>query len=82
MSRGPEPFRPAPRSPVPRPHSLTPPPSSRHTSFKRHLPRQMHVSSVDYGNELPPAAEQPTSLGRGRWRVKDVCLEEGGGVRE
>ena len=24
----------------------------------------MHVSSVDYGNELPPAAEQPTSIGR------------------
>lgn len=39
-------------------------PSARHTSFKRHLPRQMHVSSVDYGNELPPAAEQPTSIGR------------------
>ncbi|XP_023975662.2 synaptotagmin-6 isoform X2 [Physeter macrocephalus] len=38
--------------------------STRHTSFKRHLPRQMHVSSVDYGNELPPAAEQPTSIGR------------------
>ncbi|KAL4674202.1 hypothetical protein H8959_018136 [Pygathrix nigripes] len=38
--------------------------STRHTSFKRHLPRQMHVSSVDYGNDLPPAAEQPTSIGR------------------
>ncbi|XP_070252877.1 synaptotagmin-6 [Myotis yumanensis] len=38
--------------------------STRHTSFKRHLPRQMHVSSVDYGHELPPAAEQPTSIGR------------------
>uniref|UniRef100_A0A8C2XX48 C2 domain-containing protein n=1 Tax=Capra hircus TaxID=9925 RepID=A0A8C2XX48_CAPHI len=38
--------------------------SRKHTSFKRHLPRQMHVSSVDYGNELPPAAEQPTSIGR------------------
>ncbi|XP_059942573.1 synaptotagmin-6 isoform X1 [Mesoplodon densirostris] len=38
--------------------------STRHTSFKRHLPRQMHVSSVDYGNELPPAVEQPTSIGR------------------
>lgn len=24
----------------------------------------MHVSSVDYGHELPPAAEQPTSIGR------------------
>lgn len=36
----------------------------RHISFKRHLPRQMHVSSVDYGMDLPPAAEQPTSIGR------------------
>lgn len=44
---------------------LVPPDLTRHTSFKRHLPRQMHVSSVDYGNELPPAAaEQPTSIGR------------------
>uniref|UniRef100_A0A8C2RHC2 C2 domain-containing protein n=1 Tax=Capra hircus TaxID=9925 RepID=A0A8C2RHC2_CAPHI len=52
-------------TPLSRPLTLSPlRPSSRHTSFKRHLPRQMHVSSVDYGNELPPAAEQPTSIGR------------------
>ncbi|XP_069489490.1 synaptotagmin-6 [Ambystoma mexicanum] len=38
--------------------------STRHISFKRHLPRQMQVSSVDYGNELPSEAEQPTSIGR------------------
>ncbi|KAM3838671.1 synaptotagmin-6 isoform 2-T2 [Vipera latastei] len=38
--------------------------STRHTSFKRHLPRQMHVSSVDYGTDLPLAAEQPTCIGR------------------
>ncbi|XP_075766516.1 synaptotagmin-6 isoform X2 [Pelodiscus sinensis] len=38
--------------------------STRHISFKRHLPRQMHVSSMDYGPDLPPEAEQPTSIGR------------------
>ncbi|KAL7985390.1 hypothetical protein Chor_003960 [Crotalus horridus] len=38
--------------------------STRHISFKRHLPRQMHVSSVDYGTDLPLAAEQPTCIGR------------------
>lgn len=36
----------------------------RHISFKRHLPRQMHVSSVDYGMDPPAVAEQPTSIGR------------------
>lgn len=36
----------------------------RHISFKRHLPRQMHVSSMDYGMDPPPVAEQPTSIGR------------------
>lgn len=35
----------------------------RHTSFKRHLPRQMHVSSVDFGDTLQ-VSEQPTSIGR------------------
>ncbi|RLV86634.1 hypothetical protein DV515_00015842 [Chloebia gouldiae] len=35
-----------------------------HISFKRHLPRQMHVSSMDYGLEPPAEAEQPTSIGR------------------
>ncbi|XP_077191075.1 synaptotagmin-6 isoform X2 [Paroedura picta] len=38
--------------------------STRHISFKRHLPRQMHVSSMDYGMEPPPVAEQPTCIGR------------------
>uniref|UniRef100_A0A9L0SVR6 Synaptotagmin 6 n=1 Tax=Equus caballus TaxID=9796 RepID=A0A9L0SVR6_HORSE len=53
--------------------------STRHTSFKRHLPRQMHVSSVDYGNELPPAAEQPTSIGRIKpelYKQKSVDADE------
>lgn len=36
----------------------------RHISFKRHLPRQMHVSSMDYGMDPPAIAEQPTSIGR------------------
>ncbi|OXB73663.1 UNVERIFIED_CONTAM: hypothetical protein H355_017085 [Colinus virginianus] len=38
--------------------------STRHISFKRHLPRQMHVSSMDYGMDPPAVAEQPTSIGR------------------
>ncbi|KAJ7406739.1 Synaptotagmin-6 [Pitangus sulphuratus] len=38
--------------------------STRHISFKRHLPRQMHVSSMDYGMDSPAVAEQPTSIGR------------------
>lgn len=38
--------------------------SCRHISFKRHLPRQMHVSSMDYGMDAPAVAEQPTSIGR------------------
>lgn len=38
--------------------------SCRHISFKRHLPRQMHVSSMDYGMDPPAVAEQPTSIGR------------------
>ncbi|XP_010116372.1 PREDICTED: synaptotagmin-6, partial [Chlamydotis macqueenii] len=38
--------------------------STRHISFKRHLPRQMHVSSVDYGMDPPAVAEQLTSIGR------------------
>lgn len=55
---------PLPQSPDHPLPTLSSQPPARHTSFKRHLPRQMHVSSVDYGNELPPAAEQPTSIGR------------------
>ncbi|XP_072419474.1 synaptotagmin-6-like isoform X1 [Chiloscyllium punctatum] len=38
--------------------------SSRHSSFKRHLPRQMHVSSVDFSTDSLPHKEQATSIGR------------------
>ncbi|XP_038676358.1 synaptotagmin-6-like isoform X2 [Scyliorhinus canicula] len=38
--------------------------SSRHSSFKRHLPRQMHVSSVDFSTDSIPQKEQATSIGR------------------
>lgn len=36
---------------------------SRHSSFKRHLPRQMQVSSLDLGDDYD-VDEQPTSIGR------------------
>lgn len=39
----------------------------------------MHVSSVDYGAELPPAAEQPTSIGRIKpelYKQKSVDAED------
>ncbi|XP_042533646.1 LOW QUALITY PROTEIN: synaptotagmin-10 [Dipodomys spectabilis] len=48
--------------------------SSRHNSFRRHLPRQMQVSSVDFGpgaepagpcrHPPPPRGETSTSIGR------------------
>uniref|UniRef100_A0A3B3S2R7 Synaptotagmin 6 n=1 Tax=Paramormyrops kingsleyae TaxID=1676925 RepID=A0A3B3S2R7_9TELE len=40
--------------------------STRHSSFKRHLPRQMQVASLDLGNDYVDADlnEQPTSIGR------------------
>ncbi|XP_018616069.2 synaptotagmin-6 [Scleropages formosus] len=38
--------------------------STRHSSFKRHLPRQMQVSSLDLGNDYVDVDEQPTSIGR------------------
>ncbi|XP_067863296.1 synaptotagmin-6-like [Heptranchias perlo] len=38
--------------------------SSRHSSFKRHLPRQMHVSSDDFSTDCLPHKEQATSIGR------------------
>ncbi|GCB63432.1 hypothetical protein scyTo_0009665 [Scyliorhinus torazame] len=38
--------------------------SSRHSSFKRHLPRQMHVSSDDFSTDSIPQKEQATSIGR------------------
>ncbi|XP_051947185.1 synaptotagmin-6-like isoform X2 [Xyrauchen texanus] len=37
--------------------------STRHSSFKRHLPRQMQVGSLDLGNDYD-VDEQPTSIGR------------------
>ncbi|KAG9269064.1 synaptotagmin-6-like [Astyanax mexicanus] len=38
--------------------------STRHSSFKRHLPRQMQVGSLDLGNDYVDVDEQPTSIGR------------------
>ncbi|KAI1890697.1 hypothetical protein AGOR_G00156310 [Albula goreensis] len=38
--------------------------SNRHSSFKRHLPRQMHhVTSLDRGSDYLDVDEQPTSIG-------------------
>nr|XP_046188165.1 synaptotagmin-6-like [Oncorhynchus gorbuscha] len=37
--------------------------SNRHSSFKKHLPRQIHhVTSLDRGSDFPYAEDQPTSL--------------------
>lgn len=36
----------------------------RHSSFKRHLPRQMQVGSLDLGDDYVDMDEQPTSIGR------------------
>ncbi|CAL8258465.1 unnamed protein product [Gadus morhua 'NCC'] len=39
--------------------------STRHNSFKRHLPRQMQVGSLDLGNDyMPDLDEKSTSIGR------------------
>ncbi|XP_029012365.1 synaptotagmin-6 [Betta splendens] len=39
--------------------------STRHNSFKRHLPRQMQVGSLDLGNEyMVDKDEKPTGIGR------------------
>ncbi|XP_045065317.1 synaptotagmin-6-like [Coregonus clupeaformis] len=38
--------------------------STRHSSFKRHLPRQMQSISLDLGNDYLDEDEQPTSIGR------------------
>ncbi|XP_076840021.1 synaptotagmin-6 isoform X2 [Brachyhypopomus gauderio] len=38
--------------------------STRHSSFKRHLPRQMQVSSLDLGDDYVDVDEQATSIGR------------------
>nr|XP_014351926.1 PREDICTED: synaptotagmin-6 [Latimeria chalumnae] len=53
--------------------------STRHISFKRHLPRQMHVTSVDYGTDALQVTEQPTSIGRIKpelYKQKSVDTEE------
>uniref|UniRef100_A0A8C4SSK3 Synaptotagmin 6 n=1 Tax=Erpetoichthys calabaricus TaxID=27687 RepID=A0A8C4SSK3_ERPCA len=59
--------------------STEPASSTRHSSFKRHLPRQMHVSSLDYGSDILYVDEQPTSIGRIKpelYKQKSVELEE------
>ncbi|XP_060793487.1 synaptotagmin-6 [Neoarius graeffei] len=38
--------------------------STRHSSFKRHLPRQMQVGSLDLGDDYVDMDEKPTSIGR------------------
>ncbi|CAB1330030.1 unnamed protein product [Coregonus sp. 'balchen'] len=38
--------------------------SHTHSSFKRHLPRQMQSISLDLGNDYADEDEQPTSIGR------------------
>ncbi|XP_062323648.1 synaptotagmin-6 [Osmerus eperlanus] len=39
--------------------------STRHSSFKKHLPRQMHhVTSLDRGNDFPCTEDHASSLGR------------------
>ncbi|XP_055079093.1 synaptotagmin-6 isoform X2 [Periophthalmus magnuspinnatus] len=38
--------------------------STRHNSFKRHLPRQMQVGSLDLGNDYEVKDDKPTGLGR------------------
>ncbi|XP_041084492.1 synaptotagmin-6-like isoform X1 [Polyodon spathula] len=58
--------------------STEPASSTRHSSFKRHLPRQMQVSSLDDDTDLY-AHEQPTSIGRIKpelYKQKSVDTEE------
>ncbi|XP_068122285.1 synaptotagmin-6-like [Hyperolius riggenbachi] len=53
--------------------------STRHISFKRHLNRQMHVSSVDFGTDTLQVSEQPTSIGRIKpelYKQKSVDLDD------
>ncbi|KAM6976513.1 synaptotagmin-6 [Aplochiton taeniatus] len=53
--------------------------SSRHSSFKRHLNRQMQVSSLDLGNDYLEDDEQPTSIGRIKpelYKQKTLDVEE------
>ncbi|XP_037369227.1 synaptotagmin-10 [Talpa occidentalis] len=61
-----------------------PTPSSRHNSFRRHLPRQMQVSSVDFEPGAEPAlqrGETTTSIGRIKpelYKQRSVDSEGGG----
>ncbi|XP_064198364.1 synaptotagmin-10 isoform X2 [Anguilla rostrata] len=53
--------------------------SSRHNSFRRHLPRQMHVSSVDFSMDSLPIRQPSTSIGRIKpelYKQKSVDSEE------
>ncbi|KAJ8398887.1 hypothetical protein AAFF_G00417950 [Aldrovandia affinis] len=55
--------------------------SSRHNSFRRHLPRQMHVSSVDFSmDNLPIRQPSTASIGRIKpelYKQKSVDSEDG-----
>uniref|UniRef100_UPI00398F291F synaptotagmin-10 isoform X2 n=1 Tax=Pristiophorus japonicus TaxID=55135 RepID=UPI00398F291F len=54
--------------------------SSRHNSFRRHLPRQMHVSSVDFSMDSLQRGETTTSIGRIKpelYKQKSVDSQEG-----
>ncbi|XP_051886038.1 synaptotagmin-10 isoform X2 [Pristis pectinata] len=54
--------------------------SSRHNSFRRHLPRQMHVSSVDFSMDSLPRGETTTSIGRIKpelYKQKSVDSQDG-----
>ncbi|XP_036433499.1 synaptotagmin-10 [Colossoma macropomum] len=55
--------------------------SSRHNSFRRHLPRQMNVSSVDFSMDtLPVRQSSAVSIGRIKpelYKQKSVDSEEG-----
>ncbi|XP_032893775.1 synaptotagmin-10 [Amblyraja radiata] len=54
--------------------------SSRHNSFRRHLPRQMQVSSVDFSMDSLPRGETTTSIGRIKpelYKQKSVDSQDG-----
>ncbi|XP_067907250.1 synaptotagmin-10-like isoform X1 [Heterodontus francisci] len=54
--------------------------SSRHNSFRRHLPRQMHVSSVDFSMDSLQRGETTTSIGRIKpelYKQKSVDSQDG-----
>ncbi|CAL8322941.1 unnamed protein product [Lota lota] len=55
--------------------------SSRHNSFRRHLPRQMHVTSMDFSMEALPMRQSSTvSIGRIKpelYKQKSVDSQDG-----